>query len=143
LGSRLYRVQEEELSALSSPLSVRQFRILDRVERGLVALSMHAEVTARRPSTISKSADSLVRRGLLTRTRADEDRRVVILGLTYSGKRLLREARMRLEQAALGIIGVDAYIPDGIEEFLAEVLGRVSVRLGRRERALPPDYRDA
>lgn len=67
LSARLYRLQAETFEALGVPLSFQQFRILQRVERGVTSLTALADLAKRRPSTISKSVDSLVRQGLLTR----------------------------------------------------------------------------
>jgi len=93
LGSRIHRLQVERLEALSTPLSIRQYRILDRVDQGITSLGRLAELARRQPSTISKSADSLVRQGLLTRQEAAEDRRAMVLALTPAGAALLAEAR--------------------------------------------------
>jgi DNA-binding MarR family transcriptional regulator len=101
LSSRIYRLQAEGLEGLSTPLSLSQFRILDRVDRGITTLGRLAELARRRPSTISKSADSLVRQGLLTRTEAAEDRRNMVLCLTPEGAVLLADARAAMTQLAV------------------------------------------
>jgi DNA-binding MarR family transcriptional regulator len=100
LSSRIYRLQTETLEGLSAPLSLSQFRILDRVDQGVTTLGRLAELARRRPSTTSKSADSLVRQGLLTRTEAAEDRRNMVLCLTPEGEALLAEARAAMMQLA-------------------------------------------
>lgn len=135
LGRRLYRIQEEELARLHHPLSVMQYRILDRVDQGILALGMQAEAAARRPSTISKSVDSLVRRGLLTRTRPNADRRTVILGLTGAGSEVLIEARHRLDTLATMVVDDEDVLPDGIEGFLQEIQDRVQTHLDDRHTA--------
>lgn len=104
LGSRVHRLQVERLAALTTPLSVRQFRILDRVDRGNTSLGRLAKLARRRPSTISKSADSLVRHGLLTRTEAAEDRRIMVLALTPAGAALLGEAREAISELARWLV---------------------------------------
>jgi DNA-binding MarR family transcriptional regulator len=78
LSARLYRLQAETFEALAVPLSFQQFRILQRVERGATSLTALADLAKRRPSTISKSVDSLVRQGLLTREPAPSDRRTMV-----------------------------------------------------------------
>lgn len=113
LGSRLHRMQVERLAALSTPVSVRQYRILDRVDQGNTSLGRLARLARRRPSTISKSADSLVRQGLLTRTEGAEDRRLVVLRLTPAGAALLGEARAEISELArwlVSVSGLDAAI---------------------------------
>jgi len=103
LGSRLHRLQVEVLEGLSIPLSVRQFRILERVGRGTSSLGMLAGQARRKPATISKSADSLVRQGLLTRTEAAQDRRALVLALTPAGRRLLAEATAAMSRLAVAL----------------------------------------
>ena len=98
LSMRLYRIQVEILDSLSMPLSVRQFRILDRVDRHISSMAELAALARRRPPTISKSVDSLVRRGLLTREGSLADRRVIALALTEKGVETLKEARSSLEE---------------------------------------------
>lgn len=106
LGSRVHRLQVEHLAALTTPLSVRQYRILDRVDHGNTSLGQLAKLARRRPSTISKSADSLVRHGLLTRAEAAEDRRIMVLGLTPAGAALLGEAREAMSELARWLVSV-------------------------------------
>jgi len=98
LSMRLYRLQVEILDYLSEPLSVRQFRILDRVDRHISSMTELAALARRRPPTISKSVDSLVRRGLLTREGSLADRRVIALALTEKGEEILKEARSSFEE---------------------------------------------
>jgi DNA-binding MarR family transcriptional regulator len=104
LGSRVHRLYMECLAALTTPLSVRQFRILDRVDHGNTSLGQLARLARRRPSTMSKSADSLVRQGLLTRTEAAEDRRIMVLALTPAGSALLGEARDAMSELARWLV---------------------------------------
>lgn len=106
LGSRVHRLQVERLAALSTPLSVRQYRILDRVDQGNTSLGRLARLARRRPSTISKSADSLVRQGLLTRAEDAGDRRITVLGLTTAGAALLAEAREAMRELARWLVSV-------------------------------------
>lgn len=100
LGARLYRLQMESLEQLTTPLSLRQFRIINRVHDGITSLGRLTELARRQPSTISKSVDSLVRQGLLTRRAADGDRRAVVLELTPEGAELWREAHRAVEDLA-------------------------------------------
>lgn len=93
LSARLYRLQAEAFEALGVSLSFQQFRILQRVERGTTSLTALADLAKRRPSTISKSVDSLVRQGLLTREPAPSDRRTMVLTLTAPGAATLRQGQ--------------------------------------------------
>lgn len=92
LALRLYRLEVETLDALSAPLTLQQYRILDRVNSGIASMSGLAQCARRQPPTISKSVDSLVLRGLLMRGPSERDRRVALLALTPTGKGLLAEA---------------------------------------------------
>ncbi|NNN19386.1 MAG: winged helix DNA-binding protein [Acidimicrobiaceae bacterium] len=112
LGSRIHRLQVEVLERLSTPLSIRQYRILVRVDQGISSLSLQAEQARRQRSTVSKSADSLVRQGLLTRTEAVEDRRSVVLALTPAGLALLSEARSASEQLAVWLVQAAEISPE-------------------------------
>jgi DNA-binding MarR family transcriptional regulator len=100
LGSRLHRLYAETIEGLSTPLSVPQFRILERVGLGVASLGQLAELARRQPPTISKSVDSLVRQGLLARAEAASDRRATALSLTPRGAALLREAHAELDRLA-------------------------------------------
>lgn len=110
LGARLYRLQVETLESLRTPLTVRQYRILERVDAGVASPGELAERARRRPPTISRSVDSLVRQGLLDRRPSEVDRRAVSLTLTPEGSALLAEARGALDELSgwLGtMMGID------------------------------------
>jgi DNA-binding MarR family transcriptional regulator len=100
LGMRLYRLEVEALESLSVPLSVRQYRILDRVDHEIASMTQLAALARRQLPTISKSVDSLVRQGLLARRTSPTDRRVASLELTPAGAKVLREARRALASLA-------------------------------------------
>lgn len=108
LGSRLHRLYAETIEGLSVPLSVPQYRILERVGLGVASLGQLAELARRQPPTISKSVDSLVRQGLLTRAEAAADRRATALSLTPKGAALLREAHAELDRLARWLAGAAA-----------------------------------
>jgi DNA-binding MarR family transcriptional regulator len=135
LGSRLHRLYAETIEGLSTPLSVQQYRILDRVGLGVSSLSQLAELARRQPPTISKSVDSLVRQGLLTRAEAATDRRATALSLTPRGAALLREAHEELDR--LGRWLVEAADPDPnpgpdrLAAFAAGLYGKTEAELDR------------
>jgi DNA-binding MarR family transcriptional regulator len=118
LGSRIHRLQVERLEALSTPLSIRQYRILDRVDQGITSLGRLAELARRQPSTVSKSADSLVRQGLLTRREAVEDRRAMVLHLTPAGAQLLAEARAASGDLAAWLVEKSGMKLDDLASFV-------------------------
>jgi len=70
-------------------ISVEQFHVLRFVRRGTNSISdLAAAKNISRPA-ISQAVDTLVNKGLLTRTQSTEDRRFVELTLTESGNALL------------------------------------------------------
>lgn len=115
---RLYRLEVEALESVSVPLSVRQYRILDRVDRQITSMTQLAALARRQLPTISRSVDSLVRQGLLARHPSPVDRRVAALELTPVGQKILEEARTALQLLATWVgdsfdLGVD---PDRLAE---------------------------
>lgn len=86
LGGRLTRLQTELLAGLNQPLTIRQYRILSRVDSGHTSLTALCKLAHRNPSTMSESVDKLVNQGLLTRRPSDTSRRTMVLALTRSGR---------------------------------------------------------
>jgi DNA-binding MarR family transcriptional regulator len=121
LGSRLHRLYAETIEGLSVPLSVQQYRILDRVGLGVSTLSKLAELARRQPPTISKSVDSLVRQGLLNRAESPGDRRATALTLTPGGTALLTEAHEALDRLARWLVDASGADPAALAAF-AETL---------------------
>jgi DNA-binding MarR family transcriptional regulator len=134
LGSRLHRLYAETIEGLSTPLSVPQFRILERVGLGVASLGQLAELARRQPPTISKSVDSLVRQGLLTRAEAATDRRATALSLTPKGAALLHEAHAELDRLARWLAGAatdlgDAGDPASLAAFAAGLYDKTEAEL--------------
>ena len=129
LGSRLHRLYAETIESLSIPLSVPQYRILDRVGLGISSLSQLAELARRQPPTISKSVDSLVRQGLLTRSEAATDRRATALSLTPAGAALLREAHDALDRLGRWLIETAAADSDSLAAFASALYNKTEVEL--------------
>lgn len=86
LGGRLTRLQTEILASLDPPLTIRQYRILSRVDSGYTSLTALCKLAHRNPSTMSQSVDKLVQLGLLTRGTAEHSRRTMRLDLTRRGR---------------------------------------------------------
>jgi len=128
LGSRLHRLYAETIEGLSTPLSVQQYRILDRVGRGVTSLGQLAELARRQPPTISKSVDSLVRQGLLTRAEAATDRRATALSLTPRGAALVREAREALDRLARWLVAAAAD-PANLTDFAVGLYDKTETEL--------------
>jgi len=129
LGSRLHRLYAETIESLSVPLSVPQYRILDRVGAGVTSLSRLAELARRQPPTISKSVDSLVRQGLLTRTEAAADRRAAALSLTPRGAALLREAHEELDRLGRWLVEAADARPDRLTAFAVSLYDKTEPEL--------------
>ncbi|MEU3979137.1 winged helix DNA-binding protein [Streptomyces sp. NPDC026672] len=85
LGGRLTRLQTEILAALPQPLTIRQYRILARVNGGHTSLTALSKLARRNLSTMSESVDKLVTQGLLTRGPSETSRRTMRLALTPAG----------------------------------------------------------
>lgn len=129
LGSRLHRLYAETIEGLSTPLSVQQYRILDRVGRGVTSLGPLAELARRQPPTISKSVDSLVRQGLLTRAEAATDRRATALSLTPQGAALVREAHAALDRLARWLAAAVAAEPANLTDFAVGLYDKTETEL--------------
>lgn len=89
LGGRLTRLQTEILAGLPQPLTIRQYRILSRVDSGHTSLTALCKLAHRNPSTMSESVDKMVGQGLLRRGVSDTSRRTMALALTRSGRAAL------------------------------------------------------
>jgi DNA-binding MarR family transcriptional regulator len=70
-------------------ISVEQFHVLRHVRRGINSISDLAIAKNISRPAISQAVDTLVHKGLLTRTQSTEDRRFVALTLTENGIALL------------------------------------------------------
>jgi len=103
-ASRLNRLQIEVLAQLKEPLTVRQYRILLRIDEGVTSLSDLSKLAHRSLPTTSESVDGLIRRKLLTRGPSEIDRRAVVLQLTRSGRRALADAHEKFEGLAAAIL---------------------------------------
>lgn len=89
LGGRVTRLQTELLASLNQPLTIRQYRILSRVDSGHTSLTALARMAHRNPSTMSESVDKMVNQGLLSRRVSDTSRRTMTLSLTKAGRAAL------------------------------------------------------
>ncbi len=70
-------------------LGVEQFHVLRHLRAGVSSVSALAEARQISPPAVSQAVDILVERGLVARSRDEEDRRCVRLELTPRGNRLL------------------------------------------------------
>jgi DNA-binding MarR family transcriptional regulator len=96
LGGRLTRLQTEILASLGQPLTIRQYRILARVDGGNTSLTALSKLARRNLSTMSESVDKLVNQGLLTRKTSETSRRTMQLAVTPAGAAALEAGNRAL-----------------------------------------------
>lgn len=102
--SRMHRVQIELLQQLEIPLTLRQFRILERVSQGYASLSDLSKLVHRSLPTVSESVDGLMRRTLLVRRTCPTDRRIAELSLTDQGRTAVQLGRSCLHEIAANFV---------------------------------------
>ena len=82
----------------SDQLSYAQYGLLfglaGMCERSARDLAEHADLT---PATVAQMLESLETHGLVTRTRSEQDRRVVLSSLTERGEQLVAERHAQME----------------------------------------------
>ena len=101
-------------------MTEEQFQVLRRIRNGSASVSALAEASQTSRSAVSKSVDSLVRRGLVTRSQNQQDRRNLPLALTGEGQRVMdliygeaeawlstRFARLTAEETGLLLQGLE------------------------------------
>ena len=98
--SRMHQLQVELLGRLEITLTLRQYRILQRISAGYTSLSELSRLSHRSLPTISESVDGLIRRKLLSRRTSPVDRRAALLSLTPSGRKALGLGTACLSQLA-------------------------------------------
>ncbi|MFW6260843.1 MAG: MarR family winged helix-turn-helix transcriptional regulator [Spirochaetota bacterium] len=81
-------------------LRVEEYNVLRLLaDAGELRMSVVAQRTLSDDSTTTRVVDSLVERGLAHRRRADDDRRVRLVEITASGRRILGHAERARERA--------------------------------------------
>ena len=118
----LVAVAERSLGGAAEETTLAQYRALvvlaSRGPQRVVDLARALEVT---PPTAGRMCDRLVRKGLIRRHRAREDRREVQVSITAAGREVVDQATVRRR------------------ELLAEILGRLPAR---RQAAVAAAFRD-
>jgi DNA-binding MarR family transcriptional regulator len=122
LGGRLTRLQTELLASLDPPLTIRQYRILSRVDSGYTSLTALCKLAHRNPSTMSQSVDKLVQMGLLTRGTAEHSRRTMRLALTRRGHEVQAAGSRALRKFTDELT---AGIPTDLQERLLPVVNQL------------------
>lgn len=128
---RLSRILERELSRSEISLSLRQLRVLQRLNDGEQIAAAIARESSVGPAAMQGVLDGLVERGLILRQRSTEDRRKQLLDLTHegaealaAGNRLLIETLSRLLEKVSGgdlqrIEGAMHVLPPAIDAYIA------------------------
>lgn len=113
-------VAVRSLSGLAEDITIAQYRTLVVLaSRGPQKLADLAGLLGVTPSTAGRMCERLVRRQLVTRHRAQADRRVVRISLTPAGRRIVDEAT---RQRRVFIADVLARVPAGRRRGMAEGL---------------------
>lgn len=113
-------VAVRSLSGLAEDITIAQYRTLVVLaSRGPQKLADLAGLLGVTPSTAGRMCERLVRRRLVTRHRAQADRRVVRISLTPAGRRIVDEAT---RQRRVFIADVLARVPAGRRREMAEGL---------------------
>jgi len=121
-AGRLTRLQTEILAGLDVPLTLRQYRILTRVDAGHTSLMALCRLAHRNPPTMSESVNKLVKQGLLTRQTEAADRRTMVLALTDAGRAAQQAGRLALEKFSSELT---ARLDEGIKADLFLVMRRI------------------
>ena len=117
-ASRLHRLQIEQLGLLDIPLTLRQYRILQRVGEGYTSVSEISRLAHRSLPTTSESVEGLIKRKLLNRAESQEDRRAVVLSLTPQGSKAVVAAKQCLDDLAAAIFET---LPASKQKVLAQL----------------------
>jgi DNA-binding MarR family transcriptional regulator len=127
-----------QLERSSGDLNLAHYRVLAAVADGDERASRVADRLALGKPTVSAAVESLTRRGLLSRTDAEEDRRAATLTLTPAGEAALAEVEVGMLER-LDALCARTPDPDAVLESLArlgEALDEVAAeRLAARKSA--------
>jgi DNA-binding MarR family transcriptional regulator len=129
--ARLARLLEHACGDVATePLTLPQYRLLAMIADGSDRASHLAGLLALGKPTVSATVDTLVERGLVARTVAPDDRRVVRLAVTGAGRSALRQAQAAMRARVDDVIAhVDdpapvhrtlAVLGDGLDQRRAE-----------------------
>lgn len=136
---RLSRILERELSRSEAALSLRQLRVLQRLEAGEQIAAAIARESSVGPAAMQGVLDGLVERGFILRQRSTEDRRKQILDLTPAGAAAL-DAGNRLLSETLSVLleGVSAADLRRIDEAMRLLQPAIDQHVARRRGEAAP-----
>lgn len=127
-GRAFVGVAARSLAGLDVDVTLTQFRtLIVLASRGPRRAADIATELGVNPSTGTRMCDRLVRKGLVRRARRPEDRRVVRLTLTATGRHLVAEVSRRRRAELTRLV---AAIPPDRYHALVETLGAISDAAG-------------
>ena len=116
------RVRAEMRSCIPGDLSVPHFRILGSIVRGKTLANEIAQHHGVSQPSMSRSVNSLVRRGLIERSRKSADRRQTPLRLTKKGAALFRKIKTATEnRLSQKVLTMDSKSRNALLQGLAEL----------------------
>jgi DNA-binding MarR family transcriptional regulator len=86
---RKTRSQIRHFAAVNFQMTEEQFQVLRRIRKGSTSVSALAAESQTSRSAVSKTVDTLVRRGYITRSQDPNDRRNIPLALTDEGQHVI------------------------------------------------------
>lgn len=125
-------LMEKRLQVLTGEqLTFSQIKLLKLISRAeSYNISQVAAFLGVSTAAASKAVDRLVRRRLLSRSEAEDDRRAVELALTDEGRRTLERYEKLTSDTLEELFG--SFSPDGLRQ-TAELLDRLSVSIVEKE----------
>jgi DNA-binding MarR family transcriptional regulator len=91
------RIMEAQMRTPVLQLPPIHFHVLNRVDHKPYTLSELAEYTSVSSASLSRTISVMEERGWVTRTRSEEDRRMILIEITAEGKAVLLSIEARSE----------------------------------------------
>jgi DNA-binding MarR family transcriptional regulator len=117
---RLAKVVEIVLDAVG--LTPNQYRMMTLIEAGVTSMRELSVRLVMKSPNITTLIDGLVRQGLVMRSRDADDRRRQVLELTAGGRRVLRDAERRCDEALDRLAALPSDPPARLVSSLADWL---------------------
>jgi DNA-binding MarR family transcriptional regulator len=111
-------------------LTLPQAQVLKVLRRGAIPTGQLATELRISAPAITQLTDRLIRKGLIERQAAADDRRTVIVALSVKGKRLVDQFRKRRSEIFCGAL---AYLSEAEQLRVVEALGKVIEALEKYE----------
>lgn len=95
---KAYALCDQGCLAQNGVTTAQSYTLLSLPEKGFLTMNGLSETMALANSTMTRMVDQLVQKGLVQRKPDDEDRRIVLVGLTEQGQDLRRTLEQNLHQ---------------------------------------------